>query len=139
LVARASGVEDGVMTAQREVAEQIRALEDKRYEAMTAGDVATLDELFAADVVYTHSDASSDSKQGYLDRLASGYFKYGPISHPETSIVVRGDCVLVFGDMRGEVHIGGQLRVLNSASLTVWVRENERWALLAYQPTKRPS
>jgi ketosteroid isomerase-like protein len=129
----------GVMTAQREVAEQIRALEDRRYQAMTAGDVAALDELFAADLVYTHSDASSDSKQSYLDRLASGYFKYGPISHPETSIVVHGDCVLVLGDMRGEVQIGGQPRVLNSASLSVWVREDERWLLLAYQPTKRPS
>jgi len=129
----------GAMTAQQDVAEQIRALEDRRYQAMTAGDVATLDELFAADLVYTHSDATSDSKRSYLDRLASGYFKYGPISHPETSIVVRGDCVLVFGDMRGEVHIGGQLRVLDSASLTVWSREDGRWVLLAYQPTKRPS
>ncbi len=70
---------------------------------MTDADTATLDGLFSADLVYTHSDASSDSKQSYLDRLASGHFDYGVIEHPETSIVVRGDCALVFGDMRGEV------------------------------------
>jgi len=126
------------MTAHEDIAEQIRALEASRYESMTSGDVATLDELYAADLVYTHSDATSDSKQSYLDKLASGHFKYGPISHPETSIVVHGDCVLVIGDMRGEVRIAGQLRVLNCASLAVWVRENGRWVLLAYQPTKYP-
>jgi ketosteroid isomerase-like protein len=127
------------MTAHEDVAEQVRTLENRRYQAMTDGDVGALGELFAADLVYTHSDATADSKQSYLDRLASGYFKYGPISHPETGIAVHGDCVLVHGDMRGEVEIGGNLRVLNSASLSVWVRENERWVLLAFQPTKYPS
>jgi ketosteroid isomerase-like protein len=127
------------MTAQEEIAEQVRALEDRRYRAMTDGDVGTLGELFAADLVYTHSDASTDSKQSYLDKLASGHFKYGPISHPETSVIVHGDCVLVLGDMRGEVRIGDNLRVLNSAALSVWVRENDSWALLAFQPTKYPS
>jgi ketosteroid isomerase-like protein len=128
----------GVVTSYEDVAEQIRGLEARRYQAVTDGDVATLDELFAADLVYTHSDATSDTKQSYLERLASGYFKYGPISHPETSIVVHGDCALVVGDMRGEVQIGGQTRVLNNASLAVWVRENGSWVLLAYQPTKYP-
>jgi ketosteroid isomerase-like protein len=128
----------GSMTTDEDVAGQIRALEDRRYQAVTAGDVATLGELFAADLVYTHSDASADSKQSYLEKLASGYFKYGPISHPEHGIVMQGDCALVFADMRGEVQIGGQLRVLNSRSLAVWVRENGSWALLAFQPTKYP-
>jgi ketosteroid isomerase-like protein len=126
------------MTAHEDIAEQVRALEDRRYRAMTDGDVGVLGELFAADLVYTHSDASTDSKQSYLQKLASGHFKYGQISHPETSIIVHGDCVLVLGDMRGEVRIGDNLRVLNSASLSVWVRENDGWVLLAFQPTKYP-
>lgn len=120
------------------VAKQISELEAKRYQAMTDGDTGTLAELFSADLVYTHSDATSDSKREYLDKLASGHFDYGVIEHPESSIVVHGDCALVFGDMRGEVRIAGQTRVLNSRSLAVWVLENDRWALLAYQPTKYP-
>jgi ketosteroid isomerase-like protein len=128
------------MTANDDVAaKQISELEARRYQAMTDADIATLDGLFSAGLVYTHSDASSDTKQSYLDRLASGHFDYGVIEHPEASIVVRGDCALVFGDMRGEVLIGGQTRVLNSKSLAVWVREDGNWALLAFQPTKYPS
>jgi ketosteroid isomerase-like protein len=121
------------------VAKQISELEAKRYQAVTAGDTGTLAELFSADLVYTHSDASSDSKQEYLDKLASGHFDYGVIEHPESSIVVHGDCALVYGDMRGEVRIGGQVRVLNSRTLAVWGREDDKWVLLAFQPTKYPS
>jgi ketosteroid isomerase-like protein len=127
----------GAMTADV-AAKQISELEAKRYQAMTDGDTGTLAELFSADLVYTHSDATSDGKQEYLDKLESGHFDYGVIEHPETSIVVHGDCAIVVGDMRGEVRIGGQTRVLNSRSLAVWVRENEKWVLLAYQPTKYP-
>jgi ketosteroid isomerase-like protein len=128
-----------VMTADDVAAKQISALEAKRYQAMTDADIETLAELFSADLVYTHSDASSDSKQSYLDRLASGHFDYGVMDHPETSVVVHGDCALVFGDMRGEVVIAGQKRVLNSRTLAVWGRENGNWVLLAFQPTKYPS
>jgi ketosteroid isomerase-like protein len=128
-----------VMTADDAAAKQISALEAKRYQAMTDADTETLAELFSADLVYTHSDASSDGKQSYLDRLASGHFDYGVMEHPETSVVVHGDCALVFGDMRGEVVIAGQKRMLNSRTLAVWGRENGNWVLLAFQPTKYPS
>ena len=129
------------MTAADDItAKQISALEARRYQAMTDADIATLDELFSADMVYTHSDATADSKQSYLDRLATGYFRYGPMEHPEHSIVVRGDCALVFHDMRGEVLVNHETkRVLNSRALAVWVREDGNWTLLAFQPTKYPA
>ena len=126
------------MTDDDVAAKQISALEARRYQAMTEADTAALGELFSTSLVYTHSDATSDSKQSYLDKLASGHFDYGVMEHPETSIVVHGDCAIVVGDMRGEVVIGGQTRVLNSRSLAVWVRENGNWVLLAFQPTKYP-
>jgi ketosteroid isomerase-like protein len=120
-------------------AKQISELEARRYQAMTDADTALLAELFAPDLVYTHSDASTDSKQGYLDKLARGEFDYGPLEHPEISILTRGDCALVLGEMRGEVLIGGQLRVLNSKTLSVWVRAAGSWQLIAFQPTKYPA
>jgi hypothetical protein len=47
-----------VKVADDDVAKQISALEDARYQAMTDGDVAALADLLAADLVYTHSDAT---------------------------------------------------------------------------------
>lgn len=121
-----------------EITGAIRALEDRRYRAMTDADVASLEELLSDDLVYGHSDASRDTKKSYLDKVASGYFDYGPLSHPEAGIVVHGDVAVVTGDMQGEVRILGQRRVLNSSALAVWAREDGRWVLLAFQPTKYP-
>jgi ketosteroid isomerase-like protein len=130
----------GVMTAAEDVtAKQISELEARRYQAMTDGDVGALGELFAADMVYTHSNAVADSRQTYLDKIASGELDYGPMEHPESRIMVRGDCALVFGDMRGEVRVAGEVRVLNSLALSVWTRENDSWRLLAFQPTRYPA
>jgi ketosteroid isomerase-like protein len=123
---------------EAEITEAIRALEDRRYRAMTDADVATLEELLSDDLVYGHSDASRDTKKSYLDKVAGGYFDYGPLSHPEAGIVVHGDVAVVTGDMVGEVRILGQTRVLNSSALAVWAREDGRWVLLAFQPTKYP-
>lgn len=127
------------MTGHEDVADQIRALENRRYQALTDGDVAALEELFADDLVYTHSDAKTDTKRSFLAKLASGELKYGQVGHPESALVVHGDCALVFGDMTGDVRVGDQQRVLNNKSLSVWVREGGRWVLLAYQPTKYPA
>lgn len=120
------------------VIREIRALEDRRYQAMTDADIGTLQELLSDDLAYGHSDATRDTKKGYLDKLASGHFDYGPLDHPESGVTVHGDVVLVTGDMRGEVLVQGKVRVLNSSALAVWARENGRWALLAFQPTKYP-
>jgi ketosteroid isomerase-like protein len=106
---------------------------------MTDADTATLGDLLAADFVYTHSDAKTDGRDSLLARVASGALDYGPVEHPEHRILVRGDCALVFGDMRGEVHVDGALRVLNSRVLAVWVRDGGRWLLLAVQPTRYPA
>ena len=128
------------MTAADDItAKQISELEARRYQAMTDGDVATLGELFAAGLVYTHSNAEADTRQSYLDKIASGELDYGAVEHPESSILVHGDCALVFGDMRGEVRVGGELRVLNSRALSLWGRENGSWVLLAFQPTRYPA
>ncbi len=120
------------------VVKQISELENRRYQALTDADLATLEELLSPDLVYTHSDASSDTRQSYLDKVASKALIYGVIEHPVSSIVVRGDSALVFHDMRGEVQVGEATRVLNSRALAVWAREGGAWRLLAYQPTRIP-
>ena len=42
------------------VFDEIKALEDRRYRAMLAGDAAALDDLCSGDLIYTHSKADRD-------------------------------------------------------------------------------
>ena len=55
----------------------IAQLEDRRYEAMLRGDVATLDHLLDDRLRYVHSNGSADGKASYLDGFRKGVWSYG--------------------------------------------------------------
>jgi Domain of unknown function (DUF4440) len=77
----------------RTVVAEIKALEDRRYDAMLGNDLATLDRLLSEQLVYTHSNGQRDTKDAYLKRVESGHFKYFAISRPEEEIRAFGDMV----------------------------------------------
>ena len=82
---------------------EIKALEEGRYRAMLAGDVAMLDELCSDDLIYTQSNADSDDKWSYLHKVGSRHFMYLEITHPaDRSPGVRG-AALVTGRMTARV------------------------------------
>ena len=55
-----AGPLDNCMQKDDAAIEEIKALEDRRYRAMLAGDTAVLDELCSDDLIYTHSKADYD-------------------------------------------------------------------------------
>ncbi len=114
---------------------EIRALEEKRFQAMRDADVATLDALLSDRLLYTHSNASVDTKASYLEKVRSKFFDYLEIANVEDSIVVNGDAVFVFGRMTGRVLMQGAERRLNNRTLGAWARENGAWRFIAFQPT----
>ena len=76
---------------------EIKALEDRRYRAMLAGDMAVLDELCSDDLIYTHSKADYDDKRSYLHKVGTRYFTYLEITHPADRILVVDGAALVTG------------------------------------------
>jgi len=121
------------------VTDEIRKLEDRRYQAMLDGDVAVLDDLLATELVYTHSNAESDSKASYLDKVGRGVFRYFDIARLEEEILVLGDTAIVTGRMVARIEAGGTMRHLNNRFAAVWVLRNGRWTLVIYQPTPIPA
>jgi ketosteroid isomerase-like protein len=118
---------------------QIDDLEDRRYTAMAAADLDTLDELLSDDVIYTHSDASVDSKASYLNLLRTGTLRYDSVEHTTEAVVTRPGVAIVLGTMSGSIHMHGAAKTLNSRVAAVWVAEDGRWRLVAFQPTVIPA
>lgn len=118
-----------------EVVAQIRELENRRYAAMLASDVSTLDALLSDRLVYCHSNAERDTKATYLERVRNKTFIYESLEHPEENIIVTSDAAVVVGAMIGKGLWGGKIHELRNAALAVWAREAEGWRLVAYQPT----
>jgi ketosteroid isomerase-like protein len=117
---------------------RIRELEERRYAAMTAADVAVLDQLLADELSYVHSNASRDTKAEYLRLVADGTFDYGRIRYTEQDVIVLGDTVLVLGEFRCDAVIHGAPRTIDNIGLAVWTRRAGDWRLVAYQPTAVP-
>jgi hypothetical protein len=115
--------------------EEIKALEEKRYRAMIAGDVGVLDELCSGDLIYTHSKADHDDKQSYLHKVGTRYFTYLEIRHRADRILVVNGAALVTGRMTAKVLVAGAIVLVDNRYLAVWVREQGVWKFAAYQPT----
>lgn len=118
---------------------QIDDLEDRRYQAMIDGDTKALDELLSDDVIYTHSNASVDTKVSYLERLRTGELVYHSLEHTTDSVVSRPGVVIIGGTMTGSIHMHGVAKSLNSRVAAVWVAVDGRWRLAAFQPTPVPA
>jgi hypothetical protein len=117
----------------------VLAAEDRRYRAMLAGDVATLDEVCADGLSYAHSSGVRDTKSEYLGKLRSGYYVYRRIDHPVERVEVMGDTAIVVGRMTADVEVQGTPKTIDNLALAVWTRASGTWQFLAYAPTSPPS
>jgi ketosteroid isomerase-like protein len=118
--------------------DQIKDLEDRRYAAMVSGDLDTLDDLLSEEVIYTHSDASVDTKPSYLEMLRTGTLVYDALQHTTDAVLARPGVAIVSGTMSGSIHMRGTAKTLNSRVAAVWIAEDSRWRLAAFQPTPIP-
>jgi ketosteroid isomerase-like protein len=119
--------------------EELRKLEDRRYRAMCEADAATLDELLADTLVYTHSYGGADSKRSYLDGVRAKKWQYRKIERPKEDMQIHGDCAVITGRVKIELVADGQPKTLNSAFTNVWIKGPKGWQMVAWQSTPLPS
>jgi ketosteroid isomerase-like protein len=122
-----------------DAAAEIRELEDRRYKAMIDKDVATLDELFADELAYTHSNALVDTKASYLKAIDKRVFDYREAKRLEEDIVVFGDSARITGHAQLHVVAGGRDVHLNARFTILYVRQDGRWRFAAWQSTPIPA
>ncbi|RWD70304.1 MAG: nuclear transport factor 2 family protein [Mesorhizobium sp.] len=118
-----------------EVRRVIEDLEQRRYSAMLASDVATLADLLDDELVYTHSFGERDDKAGYLKKVETRFFVYHEIHHSSDRIIVRESLAVVAGTMRAKATVGAAIREIDNSCMAVWGKSKDRWRLIAYQPT----
>jgi SOS response associated peptidase (SRAP)/Domain of unknown function (DUF4440) len=115
--------------------DEIKALEDRRYRAMLAGDTAALDELCSDDLIYTHSKADHDDKASYLHKVGTRYFTYLEITHPADRILVVEGAALVTGRMTAKVLVQGYFSRKDGTPLML----AGIWEEAEYKGDKRPA
>jgi ketosteroid isomerase-like protein len=122
-----------------DIRDTVRLLEDRRYRAMCEADAATLDELLADSLVYTHSYGGSDGKPSYLAGIRNKRWVYRKIERPRENIQVHGDCAIITGQVKIELVSDGKPKTLNSAYTNVWINGANGWQMVAWQSTPLPA
>lgn len=128
-----------VETVKRDVAREIRALEDRRYQAMIAMDLDALGALLGDTLVYTHSSASVDDKTSYIEGIRAGKFVYKKAERSDERIDVYGDVVVCAGEANFDLVVRGTPKKLRSRYLNVWSKGASGWQMVAWQSTPIPA
>ena len=116
--------------------------EQRRREALLAGDITALEGLLSDALVYVHSTAARDTRDSYLRKIRDGALRYLRLELSDLQAQVLPGAALVTGRMNATVLKDGQEKQVSSVFLTVWVPEpsdaGSAWRLRAHQGTPLP-
>ena len=125
-------------TNGKDAAAEVLAIQAERFRAIVDADVEALDRILATDLVYTHSHGGVDSKADFLQSLASGAVDYLELTASEPLVRVYQATAVVNGDVDLRVEAGGQQHQLSMRFTEVYVYDDKRWQLVAWQSTQIP-
>ena len=119
--------------------DEVLQLEQRRWDAMIAKDLATLAELFDDQMSYTHTSALVDTKDSYLRAIEERTFDYRAVQRSDERTARIGDAVLLTGRAQVEVVVGGRDIRLDARYSVVWARDERGWRFLCWQSTPIPT
>ena len=120
--------------------EEILGVERKRIAAMVAEDIATLATTLGDELTYTHSGGRFDTKQSFLDLIATPGSHYRDVQYSDEEVIdLDGNSVVVRGIarimLRRDTGEEPDYRVL---FVDVYTRRDGRWQMVAWQATRIP-
>lgn len=116
---------------------EIAVAEQALYRAMIAQDFAALDAILADDVLYIHSTAVTETKDGYIAGVRAGLYEYGSIESDEVTVRRYGDVAVQTGKVRMLVGARGRPKALINLLFTLlWKREPDGWRLWQRHATR---
>lgn len=117
----------------------VLALEERRRQALLAGDLPALQGLLDDKLVYVHSTGVCDRKDSYLAKLSGGSLKYLELVFSDLQVQRLQQAAVVSGRMTAVVSRDGQQKHVASLFMTVWAGGADGvWRLHAHQGTPAP-
>ena len=120
----------------RDAEGEIRDLEQQRFRAMERVDVATLNRILSDDLIYTHASGLRQTKAEMIGVLGSGDFRYESISADSTRIRVFDQTAVVTGRAAMKIRSGQGEQAIKLCYLDVYVKQDGRWQMVAWQSSR---
>jgi Domain of unknown function (DUF4440) len=113
-------------------------LDKKRMTAMAQKDIATLNTLLSADLIYTHSSARLDTKQSLIGNMESGSTVYTAVEPSDVKAQNLGDVVVLTGSCRISVMSQGRPNSFSVRFTDVYANRGGQWQMVTWQSTRLP-
>src|SRR5580693_424515 len=118
--------------------ETVIELDKKRMTAMAQKDYASLNDLLADDLVYTHSSARLDTKRSLIGNMQSGSTVYTSVVPSNVKAQDLGDTVVLTGECKISVNAGGRPNSFGVRFTDVYANKGGKWQMVTWQSTKLP-
>ena len=115
------------------------SLETAWNEAHVRGDAATLDQLFADDLVVAVPGMRTMSKADSLGVMASGRMKFDRYESSDTAIRIYDGAAIVTGRIQRTRTVGGRESKDDWLFTKVYVRRAGRWQVVSFHASNAPA
>lgn len=116
--------------------QQITALEQRRFAAMTQQDIPFLEKVLANNVTYAHSNGLVENKTQHLENVRSGNITYQKMELEESSTQVFKKTAVTTGIINVVGLYKGNLFSLRLGFTDVYVKQKRQWKLVAWRSVK---
>ncbi len=116
--------------------EDVLRRDEEMAKAVVAGDIRTLEDIYAEEYVYVGSDGRQNSRAERLAAFRTGALRYLSTNHTGTTVRVYGDTAVVQGRTHSSVVARGRQIKGDFQYVGIWVRRNGRWRIVLTQATR---
>lgn len=117
---------------ETQVAQAVEALR----KAMVDPTPASLNALLTDELSYGHSNGLIQDKKAFMEALLSGQSDFVSIELTDQTIKIHGKTAIVRHILTGVTNDNNKPGNVRLAVLTVWVKEQGRWKLIARQAVR---
>lgn len=118
--------------------EEILAVDAARREAMIAGDASSMEDVLAAGLTYTHSNALVQTKTDLMNAIETGVMDYQRIDVQDVDVSSGEGWAILTGSQHIELRFKGRPIKSESRFTAIYGRTADGWQLQAYQSTTIP-
>ncbi len=125
--------------SQTNAEQEVIQVENRRFQAMMDADTDALESILADELTYTHTSAALDTKESFIQRLASGMLKYESVAPSNMQVRNYGDTAVVTGNAEVQVSNSSNRTSFSIRFTDVLVQRDGRWQVVAWQSTRLPA
>lgn len=122
---------------EQRLVDELLQLEQRRCDAIAAGDIATLRELLSPTLRHVHTRGNQDSLESYLAYL-SERVEILQVRRRDLVVSVYDGCAVMTGRQTNTARPRGSEAEpieVEAEVMQVWVKTGERWQQVAFQAT----